>query len=412
MILADSAEVPVRNVVFVAPFPMPATLRFAAGIRSLKDVRLIGLFQQPPAEMSGWDWLHIVPDALDPDVLTHALQALTQKFGKIHHVAGILENIQEPLAIARQRLGIEGTDLQTATRFRDKGVMKDHLRAHGVPCARHARLRNEQDAWEFVRQVGFPIVIKPPSGAGAKATWRVRDAEELRGALSSLRPSPQNEILAEEFLRGREFSFETITLNNRPVFTSISRYLPTPLEVLENPWIQWVCLLPRDVSGPEYRDAHALGQRVIDVMRPGFAVTHMEWFRREDGSLAVGEIAMRPPGASISAMTGLVHDVDFHRAWARCAVDHQFDGPWERKFSAGVAFLRGQGRGRVAAVRGVDEAQRLMGQHVVEAKLPVVGAPKADGYEGDGYVVVRHPDTAVVERALETLIQTVQVVYA
>ena len=92
MILADSAEVPVRNVVFVAPFPMPATLRFAAGIRSLKDVRLIGLFQQPPAEMSGWDWLHIVPDALDPDVLTHALQALTQKFGKIHHVAGILEN--------------------------------------------------------------------------------------------------------------------------------------------------------------------------------------------------------------------------------------------------------------------------------------------------------------------------------
>ena len=77
-----------------------------------------------------------------------------------------------------------------------------------------------------------------------------------------------------------------------------------------------------------------------------------------------------------------------------------------------MAFLRGQGRGRVAAVRGVDEAQRLMGQHVVEAKLPVVGAPKADGYEGDGYVVVRHPDTAVVERALETLIQTVQVVYA
>jgi hypothetical protein len=33
--------------------------------------------------------------------------------------------------------------------------------------------------------------------------------------------------------------------------------------------------------------------------------------------------------------------------------------------------------------------------------LPTVGAPKSDSYEGDGYVIVRHPDTDVVKRGAQ-----------
>lgn len=401
-----------RNVVFVAPFPMPATLRFARALRTLLDVRLIGIWQQPPPDDGTFDVVKLVPDALNADALTHATQELSARFGPIHRITGILENAQEQLAVVRARLGIAGPDLATCQRFRDKGLMKDALRAAGVPCARHARLRSEADAWRFVQEVGFPIVVKPPAGAGARATWRIRDPEALREALHALRPSPERETLAEEYLRGQEHSFETVTLGNRPVFHSISRYLPTPLEVLENPWMQWCCVLPRDISGAEFDPARALGARVIEVLRPGNAVTHMEWFRRTDGTLAVGEIAMRPPGAQITYMTGLAHDVDFHRVWARAVVDEAFDGPWERRYACGVAFLRGPGRGRVSALRGVDEAQRRIGHLVVDVRLPQVGAPKTDTYEGDGYAVMRHPDTGVVMEALKVLIETVQVEYS
>jgi hypothetical protein len=65
----------------------------------------------------------------------------------------------------------------------------------------------------------------------------------------------------------------------------------------------------------------------------------------------------------------------------------------------------------VLRVTGVDRAQELVGRLVVEARLPQPGAPRSDSYEGDGHVIVRHPDTAVVEQAMKTVIETIQIQY-
>jgi hypothetical protein len=86
----------------------------------------------------------------------------------------------------------------------------------------------------------------------------------------------------------------------------------------------------------------------------------------------------------------------------------EFDPP-ERRWAAGAAYLRGQGNGRVVAVHGLDQAQRELGELVVEAHLPEPGQPPADSYEGEGYVLLRHPETAVVERALARLVSLVRV---
>ena len=93
-------------------------------------------------------------------------------------------------------------------------------------------------------------------------------------------------------------------------------------------------------------------------------------------------------------------------------VHQQFTGKWERKYAVGTAFLRGMGRGRVAAVTGVHETQKHLGPSVVEAKLPTIGALKNDSYEGDGYAIVKDPSTDVVKKMLKTVIETVRVHYA
>jgi hypothetical protein len=219
-------------------------------------------------------------------------------------------------------------------------------------------------------------------------------------------------VLAEEFLRGRELSLETITIGGKPRVHSISHYLPGCLEVLENAWIQWTCLLPRELDQPVYEKARQMGFAAVEALGLDDGMTHMEWFERADGSLAIGEIAQRPPGANISLMTGLAHDIDPYRAWARAVVDGELDAPWQRKYAVGCAFLRGMGQGRVASVTGVRETQEAVGKYIEEAKLPTLGAMKADSYEGDGYVVVRHPRTEVVQAALKTIVDTVRVHYA
>jgi len=38
-----------------------------------------------------------------------------------------------------------------------------------------------------------------------------------------------------------------------------------------------------------------------------------------------------------------------------------------------------------------------------------VGHPPAQTYEGDGYIILRHPETAVVERAIRRVVELVRV---
>ena len=402
-----------RNVIFAAPFPLETTMRFARAASRLPGVRLLGIAQTPPTGADARLFADVVQveDGLDTDQLRQAAEILMGRHGRIHRLLGILEPLQVQLAEVRRALGIAGTDPETADLFRDKARMKDELRRHGLPCARHRLIRSWTDAEAFVAQVGLPLVLKPPAGMGCKATWRINTLDELRAALRALHASPNHPALAEEFLRGREHSFETITINGDVKFQSCSRYYPTPLEVVETPWIQWVVVLPRVIDGPDYADARALGVRAVKALGLETGFTHMEWFRRDDGSLAIGEIAARPPGAHIVLANSYAHDADMYQAWARATVDDAFDGPFERKYAVGVAYLRGVGHGRVVRVSGVERANELVGRLVVDSRLPSRGTMRSESYEGDGYVIVRDPDVEVVKAAMTTVIETIQIEY-
>src|SRR5215470_6757902 len=116
-------------------------------------------------------------------------RVLERRYGKIHRVLGILEALQVQLGEVRRALGVAGTGPDTADLFRDKARMKDELRRHGLPCARHRLLRDWNDAEAMIAEIGLPVVLKPPAGMGCKATWRVRTVDELRGALAAIRAS-------------------------------------------------------------------------------------------------------------------------------------------------------------------------------------------------------------------------------
>lgn len=403
-----------RNVIFAAPFPSDITMRFVRAAARLPDVRLLGIVHTPPQgeDARVYHDLVQVTDPLATQDLIEATEVLRRRHGQPDRIIGILEAMMVQLAQARAHFGVAGTQPAVAELFRDKSRMKQALRAAGLPVARSRLIRSQADARSFAEEVGFPLVLKPPAGMGAKSTWRVNSLDELLRGAAGMGASEARPVLGEEFLHGREFSFETITLGGVARVESISHYLPTCLEVLENPWIQWCCLLPRDISGSEYDGARKLARGAIAALGLTDGMTHMEWFQRSDGSLVIGEIAQRPPGANISTMTGLAHGVDPFRAWVRAVIDGELEGTWERKYAVGSAFLRGMGHGRVAHLSGVHEVHQAVGKLVVEAKLPTVGATKSDGYEGDGYVIVRDPSTEVVQLALKKVIETIQVHYA
>jgi hypothetical protein len=120
------------------------------------------------------------------------------------------------------------------------------------------------------------------------------------------------------------------------------------------------------------------------------------------------EVAARPPGAQITTLVSRAHDIDFVLAWVRLMVFGTFDPP-ERKFAAGAAFLRGQGQGRVRTVHGWDQVQHELGPMITDARLPAAGATPSPSYEGDGFIIVRHKETRVVEEAVAKIVSLIRV---
>ena len=397
-----------RNIVFVAPVLDAYAARFLRALVKLDDVRVLGVVHTmpPPSIRRLYADIAQVTRPLDATDIGNAVGLLIAKHGKPHRIVGALEALKVQIAMARDRFGVPGLTAAESAVFRDKPRMKDALRAAGLPVARHRVLETPLDARRFVAEIGLPLVLKPLDGVGAVDTVRATTLEEVIEHV--VRHAP---VLAEEMLVGREHSFEAITVGGVPQASSFSDYLPGCLEVLEKPWVQWACVLPREVDSPLHARVREAGFAALRALGFRDGMTHMEWFERADGSIAIGEIAQRPPGPQLLQMTGLVHDVDVHHVWARAVVDSAFDAPWSRSTAAGAVFVRGQGSGRVSGVSGVRELSDAIAPWLVEAKLPAIGAPKNPSYEGDGYVVVKHPTTAGVHELLGTVMQTLRVHY-
>ena len=169
----------VKSAVFVVPFALESTMRFLSAAVRVPDVKFGVITQErperiPPEIRARLTALERVDNALDPDQLERGVRAVAVRAGgRVDSILAILEQLQEPVAAVRERLGIRGMDLATARNFRDKARMKDLLREHDLPCARHALATDVESARAFGSLQRIP--------AGRQAAGRGRREEHVPG---------------------------------------------------------------------------------------------------------------------------------------------------------------------------------------------------------------------------------------
>ncbi len=402
-----------RRIAFVAPFLRGSTQRFLQGFYGLADTDLCVITMEPvdsiPPSVRGrlTDVVRVM-DAGDPRQLAEAVQTMTRRTGPVDALVGFLEQLQLPIAEARELVGLPGMRADVARGFRDKDVMKARLRKVGLPVAKSRLVGNVEEALAFAKEVGFPVVCKPPAGAGAKSTWRVNDANEMAAVFAAMRVAEGTGVQCEEFVVGREQTAESAMVDGKVVWRSGTAYVPSPLMVLENPWMQYCVLLPRETDDPEFTTFHPTSDAALEALGMVTGFAHMEWFRTADGRGVISEVGCRPPGANIMPLMGLAHGCDMYARWAELVAWDRFSPP-VRSAAAGTVFFRGKGKGRVVAVHGLAQAQEEVGRYVVDASLPTPGQPAADGYEGEGYAIVKAPTTREASHALARLVRLIQV---
>ena len=400
-----------RRVVFVCRSATGESLRSAQALRDLVRVELFGIVEADGS--NPFVDVRQVGNVHDADQLIEASRDLIRRYGSMDHIVTAQETLLESVAKTREALEIPGMSSATVRGTLDKSLLKSTLRSAGIQTPPDRLVTSISDAIRFISVAGFPIMLKPLSGSGALATLLIHTAADLEHALRLMQPSAARPVLAEAYLHGQELCLDTITLNSEPQLYSICCYYPSILEALDHPEKQWTCIMPREIDDDLYTDFIEQGLDAVRALSVGNSFTHMEGFLDSDGRLlGFTDATLRPAGARIGPMLGFAYDIDPYRAWARVVVEGSFDGPWERKYAVGTIFLRGTGSGVVERFEGIETISREVGNLIVDARWPMIGARKSNTYTGDGYITIRHHNTIDVKRALDFIANTLRISYS
>ena len=402
-------------MVFVEPAFPPTQRQF---VRALAEVgaTVIGVGERPvdqlDEQLKGWmAHYHQVSTVVDAGVLTDAVRWIQDKVW-VDRLECAIEAHTMAAAQARDGAVLPGTSVRTAWLCRDKPSMKDALRGAGIPTAASAAVTSAAEVHEFVTAVGFPIILKPRTGAGALDTARVDDQAQLEEVLGRFGGQGVDSIAVEEFVEGHEGFYDTVSVDGRVAVDFVSHYYPNVLEAMRTRWISPQFISTNRVeSVADYQQLREMGQRVVEALGIGTSATHMEWFFGPKG-LKFSEIGCRPPGVGAWDLYSAGNDLDLYREWANAIVHGTVSGQPSRRFASGIVALRPEHDGQISGYSGVEAIQDRYGEWVLDAHLPDAGTPTQSpeaGYMANAYVRMRHPDFDVLRQMLDDVGRTISV---
>lgn len=117
---------------------------------------------------------------------------------------GVLQGLLQGLEVPYTGPGVLGSAL-TMDKIRTKQVWQ----SAGLPTARFARIAQGADLAAAVRELGFPVFVKPSSEGSSVGVFRILSEDDLPPAIE-FAAGYAGELLAEQMLSGGEFTVGVI----------------------------------------------------------------------------------------------------------------------------------------------------------------------------------------------------------
>jgi biotin carboxylase len=292
---------------------------------------------------------------------------------------------------------------------RNKHVMREALRAGGVPVPVFQPFLLSDNPAEVARQVGYPCVVKPILLNGSRGVIRADDPAEFVAAFTRLRAMLLDDgvdptcttILVEEFLPGFEVALEgLLTDGELRVLALFDK--PDPLDgpFFEETIYVTPSRLPektqRAIAEATSAAALALGLRTGPV--------HAELRVNERGPWLV-EIAGRSIGGQCSTVLEFGAGMSLEELILRHAVGLPLDSAEQentRRGAAGAMMIPIPMGGILMGVTGVEEAQAVPHITGVEISAPIGGriVPLPEGNAYLGFIFAQADEPATAEAAL------------
>lgn len=145
---------------------------------------------------NGTGWIKELMENI-PDVVVSALHGGHGENGSIQ---GLLQCMGIPYV---------GSEVLSSALCMDKKSAKTVLEANHIQTAADVFIRKGENAELFadeIRQLGFPLIVKPNRGGSSIGIEIVSGFKELDGAVQNIFKNYNDDVLVEKFIKGREIT--------------------------------------------------------------------------------------------------------------------------------------------------------------------------------------------------------------
>ena len=312
-----------RNFVFISPnFPT----NYWMFCRELKEngLNVLGIGDAPYNELSSelknsLTEYYKVDNLENDDQVYRAVAYFIFRYGRIEWIESNNEYWLERDARLRSDFNITTSfRVEDIPRIKYKSKMKEFYKKAGIPVARHHMVDKLEDALEFVKEVGYPVVAKPDNGVGASHTFKISNDEELKTFFQEKWESIP--YIMEEFINAEINSYDAIIdSKGEPIFETGNVTPDSIMDIVNNQDNSLYYILK---SLPA--DTRKLGRATVKSFGVKSRFVHFEFFRLlEDhegigkkGTLMALEVNMRPCGGFTPDMINFAHSTNVYKIWA------------------------------------------------------------------------------------------------
>ena len=239
------------------------------------------------------------------------------KYGKIDWLESMNEYWLEQDARLRTDFNITtGIQVDRIRFIKEKSLMKKRYLEAGIPTARQHVVSDRESGRAFIREVGYPVIVKPDVGVGATHTWTLENEADLESFYDHL---PEAPYVMEEFIQGEICSYDAI-LDSRcePLFESMTVWPPV-MDIVNKDLdlMYYTC--------PDVPEAlRTLGRKTVKAFGVDRRFVHLEFFRLTKARKGLGEVGdfvalevnMRSAGGYTPDMMDFAHSTDVYQIYA------------------------------------------------------------------------------------------------
>jgi len=237
-----------------------------------------------------------------------ATKAAAVRYGVSGIVTGQMEKPLRLMARLAQEMGFVFNSPEVTERCLDKWLMKQALMAHRVPCARGILVRPGEEI-SMPEWLSFPVIIKPRDAFSSRGVYRCDDREAIDKFIEESRSfSSSGDVIIEEFLRGEEYSVESLTYNGETTVVQFTEKYITPYPRT----VELGHLQPAELDLATKMEVSAVVRKALSALGVMNSASHAEVMVTESGPEII-EVGARLGGDFIGsyltrASTGLSMD--------------------------------------------------------------------------------------------------------